>query len=43
MGFNWAFKGFNVLLKERREIREDEVEDVSSYRMALTKRENNVS
>jgi hypothetical protein len=33
----------NLLLNQKREGREDEVGYVSSYRMALTKRENNVS
>jgi len=28
----------NVLLKETQEVREDEVEDVSSYQMAVTKK-----
>jgi hypothetical protein len=33
----------SLLLKERREGSEDELEDVSSYRMAILKTENNVS
>jgi hypothetical protein len=33
----------SLFLKERLEGREDELEDVSSYRMSTTKRKNNVS